>query len=51
MTEKKELRPYVDSELIQQIKERFSETKGMTATGVVDWALRYLMKLEEESDG
>ena len=36
----------VDAELIYDLKEQFTEAKGMTATGLVDWALRYLSKLE-----
>lgn len=42
----KEVRAYVNEELVARIKKKFPETKGMTATGLVDWALRYLLKLQ-----
>ena len=43
----KEVRAYVNQELITNIKKKFPETKGMTGTGLVDWALRYLLKLQQ----
>ena len=47
MNENKEARARVASELIQKVKQKFPETEGMTATGLVDWALRYLLKLKQ----
>jgi len=44
--EPKEVRPVVELELVLKIKEKYPEVKGLTATGVIDWALRYLLKLE-----
>ena len=41
------LKPHVDVKLLQKIKRKFPETEGMTATGLVDWALRYLLKLKQ----
>ena len=37
----------VDADLVQELKGSFAEAQGMTATGLVDWALRYLVKLEK----
>jgi hypothetical protein len=42
----KDVRTYTDSELVEQIKDKYPETVGMTATGVVDWALRKLLTEE-----
>lgn len=47
MTENKEARARVETDLIQKVKRKFPETEGMSATGLVDWALRYLLKLEQ----
>ena len=47
MNENKEARARVTLKLIQKVKQKFPETKGMTATGLVDWALRYLLKLKQ----
>jgi len=41
------VRPVVDADLVEQVKKKFSEVKGLSATGVVDWALRYLLKLND----
>ena len=43
----KSIRAYVDERLLDTVKQKFSEVKGLSATGVVDWALRYLLKLQE----
>jgi len=43
----KETRVYVSEKLLKEVKQEFVETKGMTFTGVVDWALRYLLKLKQ----
>lgn len=48
--ESKDIRVYVNRNVIAEIKEKFSETKGMTATGVADWALRYLLKIIVEKE-
>lgn len=37
------IRAYVESELVEQVKLFYPETGGMTATGVVDWGLRKLV--------
>jgi len=42
-----ETRVYVSKRLLNELKEKFAETEGMTFTGVVDWALRYLLKLKQ----
>lgn len=34
-------------ELIFEIKKHYPETKGLTASGVIDWALRYLLTLKK----
>ena len=47
MSENKEARARVETVLIQKVKRKFPETEGMTATGLVDWALRYLLKLKQ----
>ena len=46
MSEDSKLRPCIDEKLLREIQKQFSETRGMTVTGVVDWALRYLLKLQ-----
>ena len=39
----KDLRAYVDSELVVKIKRKYFEAESLSATGVVDWALRKLI--------
>jgi hypothetical protein len=46
MTEELGVFTRTDRDLIQQIKEKYPETKGMTATGVIDWALRKLLEVK-----
>jgi len=33
----------LDSELVERVKEKYPEIQRLTATGVVDWALRKLL--------
>jgi len=40
-------RVWIDKELLKRLKNAFSETKGMTYSGLVDWALRYLLKVRK----
>ena len=40
---KKDIRAYVNSDLLQVVKKRFPETEGLSTTGLVDWALRKLL--------
>jgi len=42
-----ESRVYVPTEIMEAVKKKFSETQGMTYTGLVEWALRYLLKLQD----
>jgi len=42
-------RIYVNTDLMKQIKKQYSETKGMTYTGLVEWALRLLLKNAKEA--
>lgn len=39
-------RVWVRKGLIAQVKEAYRETQGMKASGLVDWALRYVVLLE-----
>ena len=39
-------RVWVRKGLITQVKEAYRETQGMKASGLVDWALRYVVLLE-----
>ena len=39
----KQTRVWVEKELLNNLKDAFTETKGMTYSGLVDWALRYLL--------
>jgi len=39
-------RVWVRKGLIIQVKEAYHETQGMKASGLVDWALRYVILLE-----
>jgi len=39
-------RVWVRKGLIVQVKEAYRETQGMRASGLVDWALRYVVLLE-----
>ena len=41
--EAKPLRVKVERELIETVKNMYPESGGLTATGVVDWALRKLI--------
>lgn len=45
----KNCRVWVEKELLEKVKSEFSETEGLTYSGVVDWALRFLLKLKRES--
>jgi hypothetical protein len=38
-----DLRPVVKSELLEQVKEKYPEVKGLTTTAVIDWALRKVL--------
>ena len=38
-----DIRAYVDGDLVDTVKVVFPETGGLTATGVIDWALRKLL--------
>jgi hypothetical protein len=40
-------RIYADRTLLNQVKEKYPETGGMTFTGIVDWALRKLLQAKE----
>ena len=44
---KEEIKVRVERELLEKLKEKFPETKGLTYTGTVDWALRVLLKFKE----
>lgn len=37
----------VSKDLLEQTKAKFPEVKGLTYTGVNDWALRYLLGLKD----
>jgi len=41
----KDIRAYVNVDILAQVKETFPETGGLSATGLVDWALRKLLTL------
>jgi len=41
-------RPWVKKELIVQVQNTYRETRGLTASGLVDWALRYVVLLERK---
>jgi hypothetical protein len=46
-----QIRAYVDSKLVKLIEEQFPETKGFnSATQLVDWAFRYLLKAKKETE-
>ena len=49
MTNLRAVRVYVEQGLIDEVKKSFKEAKGMTYTGLVDWALRYLLKQKVEA--
>jgi len=49
MTNLKAIRIYVEQGLLDEVKKDYPEAKGMTYTGLVDWALRYLLKPKEEA--
>jgi hypothetical protein len=41
------IRAYVDTELVKKVEQKFPETRGFnSASQLVDWAFRYLLKLE-----
>jgi len=44
----KDIRVWVRKGLIIQVKEAYHETQGMKASGLVDWALRYVVLLERK---
>ena len=37
-------RPPVDTELLEKVKQVYPETKGLKPKGIVDWALRKIVK-------
>jgi hypothetical protein len=41
-------RPWVRKDLIAQVKDTYRETRGLSASGLVDWALRYVVLLERK---
>jgi len=47
--EKKNVRIWANRSLIDKIKGVFPETKGLTYSGVVDFALRLLLKYEKQN--
>ena len=49
MTNLRAIRIYVEQQLMDEVKQNFKEAKGMTYTGLIDWALRYLLKQKEEA--
>jgi hypothetical protein len=44
----KDTRVWVSKGLVAQVKDTYRETRGLTASGLVDWALRYLVLLERK---
>jgi hypothetical protein len=44
----KDIRVWVRKGLIAQVKDTYRETRGLTASGLVDWALRYVVLLERK---
>ena len=44
----KDIRVWVRSGLVAQVKLTYRETRGLTASGLVDWALRYVVLLERK---
>jgi hypothetical protein len=38
-----ESRPVVSKTLVNQVKEKYPETGGMTIAGLIEWALRKLL--------
>ena len=34
----------VDEKLLEQLKKAYSETEGLTYTGLVEWSIRKLLK-------
>jgi len=42
-------RLWMEKKLLDQVRNRFPETKRMTYTGLVDWALRKLLENKEPS--
>lgn len=45
---KNDVRVWVQKGLIAQVKDTYRETRGLTASGLVDWALRYVVLLERK---
>lgn len=45
MVQERPSRPYVERDLIEDIKTKYPETKGMNYTTLVEWALRKLLTL------
>jgi hypothetical protein len=41
-----EARIYADKALLNQLKEKYPETGGMTFTGLVEWAIRKLLEIK-----
>ena len=44
----KKTRVWVRKGLIAQVKDSYHETRGLSASGLVDWALRYVVLLERK---
>jgi hypothetical protein len=42
-------RPWVKKELIVQVQNTYRESRGLTASALVDWALRYVVLLERKA--
>ena len=40
----KDIRAYVNNDILLKVKKQYPEVKGLSATGLVDWALRKILK-------
>ena len=40
------IRATLDEKLLDAIRQKFPEIKGLTATGIIDWALRKLLIMD-----
>jgi len=49
-TELETSRLQVEKQLLNELRKSYPETKGMTYTGIVDWALRKLLTLKNQTE-
>lgn len=46
MSEEATVTTRIDVVLIQKVKKAYPEVEGLTATGVIDWALRKIVEVK-----